>query len=376
MKDRCRQAASGAWYARATWTDPLTGHRRYRHVSAPTQAKCAAALITAIADGRSGRAAVSSPLTVGDLLRRWLESKRGRVRESTWTAYESRVRTRLLPVLGTLRLAKASPAAIQRAYVMLAEQGTGGSTFASCHRILHNAFALAEKQGMVPRNPVSLVDPPSYRAPEADVWTAADAGRFLAHAANEPVYGPLMALALYTGLRQGELLALRWRDIDLDTGVLRVRAAAYRGKLSEPKTTAGRRAVALSPDCLAMLRSHHAERARVNQTRPDCLLFSRPDGSILSYVTVRKRFLAAAEAAGVPPIRFHALRHTHATLMLQAAVHPKIVQERLGHSSIAITLDRYSHHAQSLQAPAALALDAAIRAKSVQHLPSGTEESA
>jgi integrase len=376
MKDRCRQADSGKWYARATWTDPLTGERRYKHVSAATQPKCAAALIAAIADGRAGRVERTAAMTVGDLLETWLAAKQGRVKPSSYTFYESYVRVHLTPAFGTIKLGRLTPSLIQRTYAELRQQGTSPSILTAMHRVLHNALALAERQEHIVRNPAALVEPPAYRSPEAAVWTAEQASRFLSWCDQEPMYGPLMALAVYTGMRQGELLALRWGDVDLSSGMLRVRASSYRGQIGEPKSAAGRRSIALSADALALLARHHAERQAVGQTGRDHLLFSRPDGTVLSFVTVRKRFIRGCEQASVPPIRFHGLRHTHATLMLAAGVHPKVVQERLGHSSIGITLDRYSHHVPGMQQAAAEALDATLRAKTVQNAPPPSPETA
>lgn len=376
MKDRCKQAASGAWYARATWTDPVTGERRYKHVSAPTQRKCADRLLSEIASGREGRSPRIVGMTVGALLDLWLTAQHGRVKTSTYTYYESRVRHHLRPRFGAMKLDRLTPATVQRVYARMADDGCSASIIASTHRILHSALTLAERQGSIQRNVASLVSPPRYTYPEAAVWTAEDAARFLAWCDTAPMYGPLCALALYTGLRQGELLALRWRDVDLDAAALRVVSASYRGVITTPKTAASRRAVALSPACVAVLSRHHALRAASNRVGPEDLLFSRPDGRVLSFVTVRKQFISGCAVAGVPPIRFHGLRHTHATLMLAAGVHPKVVQERLGHSSITVTMDRYSHHVSGLQAPAALALDATLRAKSVQHVPETSKETA
>ena len=283
MKDRCKQAASGMWYARATWTDPLTGERRFKHVTERTQAKCGAALVQVIADGRAGRIDRADTMTVAALLDTWLSAKRGRVRPSSYTYYESCVRTRIIPRLGKVRLHKLTPAVIQRVYREMDEDGMSASAITSTHRVLHNALAFAERQGYVARNPVSLAEPPQYRAPEAAVWTAEHAAAFLSWCDREPMYGPLMALALYTGLRQGELLAIRWSDVDLAAAVLRVRASSYRGTVGEPKTQSSRRSVVLSPACVEMLRRHHAEREAVGRARPADLAFSRPDGRLLSF---------------------------------------------------------------------------------------------
>ena len=367
MKDRCKQAASGMWYARPTWTDPATGERRFGHVSEPTQRKCADAYLQAVADGRAGRTAVRSVVTVSDVIDEWLAVKRGATKASGFRSYASLARNHLHPRFGRMKVARCTQQAIQRVYAEMLADGASAATVANVHRRLHDVFGLAERRGHVARNPVSLVDPPRHRPPEMETWTAAETDAILRWCATEPVYGPLIALGCYTGMRQGELLALRWGEVDLDGGTVRVRWTAHRGIVTEPKSAASRRSISLSTDCVAMLRAYHAERAALGAANRDHLVFSAFTGSLLSDCTLRRRLSLGCAAAGVRQIRFHGIRHTHATLLLEAGVHPKIVQERLGHASITITLDRYSHAVAGLQRQAAEALDGIIRAKRVQN---------
>ena len=177
-------------------------------------------------------------------------------------------------------------------------------------------------------------------------------------------------LALTTGMRQGELLALRWQDVDLDNGALAVRRTLTRDRagrvtIGEPKSASGRRSIALDSATVAALRRHkasqNARRLQWGEAWQDAdLVFDRGDGALLYHGVARDSFRRAAKRLGLPPIRFHDQRHTAATLMLAGGVHPKIVQERLGHSTVAMTLDRYSHVSMDMQRDAAERLERAL----------------
>ncbi|MCZ6535783.1 MAG: site-specific integrase [Chloroflexi bacterium] len=187
--------------------------------------------------------------------------------------------------------------------------------------------------------------------------------------ARETPYYSLFHTALYTGMRRGELLALRWKDVDLDKATLSVVRSIYRGSggdftVREPKTQRSRRLIALSPSLVMVLRDHQAERrARsilIGKTIPE-LIFSHLDGSPLDPSTVSHAFGKVIKKARVPSVRFHDLRHTHATLMMKQGINPKVVSERLGHSTVAMTLDLYSHVVPGLQEQAALRFDEGLQ---------------
>jgi integrase len=190
---------------------------------------------------------------------------------------------------------------------------------------------------------------------------------------EETIYHPLFHLAIYSGLRRSELLALRWKQIDVDMAVLYVVEVLHRlndGRIifDQPKSRNGRRPVSLSPDAVLSLRRHR-ERQEQEATllgvtiTGERLVFSQPDGSPLLPDSVSHAFTRIAQRAGINGVRLHDLRHTHATLMLQQGIHPKIVSERLGHGSIAITLDTYSHVVPGLQEAAAKRFDEAMLTK-------------
>ena len=194
-----------------------------------------------------------------------------------------------------------------------------------------------------------------------------DGVRVLLEIAKDTIYHPLIHLAVYTGMRRSELLALRWQSVDLDLATLSVVQVMHRLRggrfiFEPPKTAKSRRMVALSPTAVLALRAHKerqvSDKILMGSSLYDQdLVFCHPDGSPLKPDTVTHAFADLMSKARLPKIRFHDLRHTHASLMLKANVHPKIVSERLGHASVSITLDTYSHVAPGLQAAAALRFD-------------------
>ncbi|MDP6495788.1 MAG: site-specific integrase, partial [Dehalococcoidia bacterium] len=231
------------------------------------------------------------------------------------------------------------------------------------HRMLSEALGHGMKWGLVGRNVAQAVDPPRPVHSEMSTLDSERVRRFL-EAARATVYYPMWHLDVFTGVRRSELLGLRWKDIDLDMAALSVVQVIHRlrdGRIifQEPKTQKGRRQVALGPSAVLGLRAHRdcqqALRAALGAPLGDeDLVFSKPDGSPFLPDTVTHAFRRIADRVGLKGVRLHDLRHTHASLMLRQGVHPKIVQERLGHSTIAVTLDTYSHVTPGLQEAAAL----------------------
>jgi integrase len=291
------------------------------------------------------------------------------VRANTFANYELMVRVHLVPGLGARSLQKLTPAHVSGFYGDLLDgrtaKGTplGVKSVRNIHAILRKALGDAAEWGYMTRNPAERVKVP--RAPRANqhaakyqTWTQTEVRRFLAHVEDDELYS-LWTLAATTGMRRSELLGLRWRDIDLDGSRLSVvqTLVMVKGELifGEPKTKRSARVVHLDAGTVAVLRRHRIEtleRGLQTGTPVPDLVFTLDDEPIRPSLASR-RFPKLAQQAGLPRIRFHDLRHTWATLALANGIHPKIVSERLGHSSIAITLDTYSHVTGTLQADAA-----------------------
>ena len=220
------------------------------------------------------------------------------------------------------------------------------------HAVLHKALNQALKWGLVIRNVIDLVEKPRPKKKTFKTWSADEVNQFLSAVSDHRWY-PIYTLAIYTGMRQGEILGLHREDINLEKGVINVRhqVSAIRGQglvITEPKSEKARRPITLPSSALDILKSH----LELIDGGPG-LVFTTSTGRPNSPRNILRHFKVVIERTGLPEIRFHDLRHTHATLLLAAGVHPKIVQERLGHSQISLTLDTYSHVIPSLQTEAA-----------------------
>jgi len=249
------------------------------------------------------------------------------------------------------------------------EAGLTPATVRKIHSTLHKALTQAVADGLIPRNAAD-VKAPRPAPEEMQPLSEAEARAFL-DAARGVHFEPLYMLAISTGLRRGELLGLRWKDVDLERGTLRVGRAlvreAGRHVLGETKTRGGRRQISLTPRAINALKAHRKyqleERMRLSGLYEDRdLIFATSVGTpINSENLVKRSFKPLLKKAGLPEIRFHDLRHTCATLLLGRSVHPKIVQELLGHATIAVTLDTYSHYLPSMGDQASGAMEDALR---------------
>jgi integrase len=325
-----------------------------------------------------------SKLTVGEWLHEWLETaiKPPNKRLRTYETYKSVIERHLKPTLGHLRLQQLKPTDIKRYYN---EASLSPTTLEQHHTLLHSALKAAQLQGLVQRNVASLViGKPHRREGRDDVlrhcWEVEEARLFIA-AAKElgPQPAAFYTLALDTGARKGELCGLKWIDLDLDTGTLAiVRQLIKPGPdpIFGPLKSGESRTISIAPETVALLRRHKAHQAELKlATRTHyhdhSLMFAkewehlRRHGDTLGHPLQmnnigQNEYRRIIQAAGVRPIKFHGLRHTCATLLLQAGVPIKVVQERLGHKKIEITLNIYAHALPSMQQDAAAKLAALI----------------
>ncbi len=316
----------------------------------------------------------SSKITVGAfLLDEWLPARRAQLRDSTFEGYGSLIRVHVIPRIGGRRLQDVTAPALNKLYGdLLATGGRRGrnqggplapQTVRNIATVLHRALADAVRWGILARNPADAADPPAQarQGHRGSVWTAAEMSRFLEHVREDALY-PFYLTAAMTGARRGELLGLTWRRLDLDGARLAIESTvvmvAGQPAVSAPKTARSRRTVALDAGTVLVLRELRRAQAERRLLlgpayRDSDLVFCREDGEPIRPDTVGPRFKRLARAAGVPAIRFHDLRHSHATLALQAGVHPKVVSDRLGHASVAFTMDVYSASIPAMQADAA-----------------------
>jgi len=310
-------------------------------------------------------------ITVAEHLHRWLD---GYVKTNcsprTEDSYRSTCEIHLIPALGQLQLKQLSPAAIQKYYGQACEK-LSARTVHYHHRLLKESLKYAVRQGYLGRNVCDMVDAPKPVKVGMRTLTVAELESLL-DAANGSGYYPVIYTAVSTGLRSGELLGLRWRDIDLD--MLSISVSQVLSKrvgettFKEPKTQHSRRRVAMTPKLAAYLRGYQAERQELylmlgQPFTLDSLVFGHLDGgrpfdpSVLSHA-----FGKIAASAGLQGLRFHDLRHTFASLMLLRGAKPKVISEALGHSSVAFTMDTYSHIIEGMQEDAMALLDEVLPA--------------
>lgn len=342
-----------------------------------TRKEAADRLAKALSDGAAGIVYDDEGMTVGEYLDRWLkDSVRGSVRESTFDRDSYLVNNHLKPALGRRRLKALSPADVQTLYRSMLDAGLSPSTVNKAHTVLHKALRQAVRWSLVARNVTEAVKAPRPSSEEMRPLSAEETRRFLETARGDGLEA-LYVLAVTTGMRRGELLGLKWADVDLEGGAVSIRRTLMRtdnGKrvaLGEPKTKKSRRTVRLTPEARRVLREHLSRQLREIEILGDGygdegLVFTTQKGTPINPSNLRQRSLAPLlRKAGLPPIRFHDLRHTCATLLLSRNVHPKLVQEMLGHATVAITLDTYSHVLPGMGDRAAQAMQEALAANAL-----------
>ncbi|MGI6626708.1 MAG: tyrosine-type recombinase/integrase [Limnochordia bacterium] len=303
----------------------------------------------------------SSPLTTGQFLTEWAENLAS-VRLNTKNSYRNNIRLHVTPHIGHIKLQRLTPLDIQNLLSTLEKKELSPRTCQYVYSILRKGLKQALKWGLITFNPSDGVDRPLVPKHQIKPLSTEQAKLFLQTAKRlEDPYYALFVLAISTGMRSGELLGLQWEDVDFVNARLSVRHTLITSTktLAEPKTAKSRRVIELSDIAVSALKQHRRDQAEERLINPDWettynLVFSTRNGTPLDHSHLTQRhFHRILDEAGLPRIRFHDLRHSAATLLLQAGEHPKIVQEILGHSTIAMTLDTYSHVTPSMQKEAA-----------------------
>src|SRR5215218_3376766 len=342
----------GRWMARYT-VRTNNGPKR-KTVYGRTRAAASAKLAKAIADRDGGLIFDAGSLSVGDYLDRWLSnSVKDTVRERTYERYEEILRLHVKPALGQLKLKALTPAHVQDFYRDRLDNGFSPATVQKIYVILHKALSQAVSWSLVPRNAGEEAVRAPRPAPKEMRPLSPDEARRLLETAEGDRLEALYLLAIHTGMRQGELLGLKWENVDLAANAIRVHHTLLRTKgrvvLGEPKTKKSRRTVHLTGTASRALEEHLERQLKVMERLGDLyrdqgLVFTTEVGTPINPSNLRKRsFAPLLQKASLPRLRFHDLRHTCATLLLSKNIHPKYVQELLGHATVSITLDTYSH---------------------------------
>jgi len=367
-----KQTKSGRrWKVIVSGTDPATGKRKRHTPVFRTKREAERVEAKLKTELNEGTHVARQNLKFVGYAKEWLPAMKAQVRPSTWESYERNIRVHVIPRIGAISLQALTPTHLNKMYAdLLADgrrpgkgdrrgKGAGLSprTVAYIHTILHRCLGDAARDGLVQRNVAAVARPPKQGGSdktELRTWTPAELRAFLTHIEDDFRWWlyPVIHVAATTGMRRGEVLGLRWNRVDLDAGRVSIQetvvCVGHEVCFSKPKTHKGKRSVPLDPTTVAVLRALHKAQTTHSLDGSD-LVFRNDAGGPLDPESVSLVFNRRVKSSGLPRIRFHDLRHTFATLALQANVPLKVVSDILGHANISITGDCYSHVIPSMQ---------------------------
>jgi integrase len=366
------------WYVVTHYVDDLGRKRQRGHGGFATKREAERRLTHVLRELDTGDFVSPDDVTVGRyLLDVWLPSRKHQLKPTTYESYRSNIRLHVVPHIGKLKIQALTASHLDRMYSDLLTTGKqngdrGGLSARSVryiHTILRKALADALKKGRITRNVADAADPPKAGRPkEMPFWTPEQV-KTLFTAIEDDSLRALWRLLATTGMRRGEAVGLRWQDLDLDSGRLTIRQSVvtvgYRTEISTPKSEKSRRVIDLDSETVSVLRSHRAAQAATKLALgPDWTdsdrVFVHEDGRPLHPEVVSKRFSKLVEKADLPRITLHGLRHTHVAILAHTDVPVKVISERLGHATVAFTLDRYAHVLPGAQSEAAARFAAAV----------------
>jgi integrase len=377
MKGHLKERSPGHWAIIIDVPDPITGKRRrkwhsYKGTKRQAQVECAR-MISAL---QAGTYLEPSKTTLAQFLERWLEHIKSQVSPKSHSRYSELARKNIVPLLGSTILTKLRAEAIDSAYAKALasgrRDGKGGlspQTVTHMHRVLKKAIGQAVKWELLIRNPVDAASPPKAKRGKMNTYDLDQTAELIEAMRPTRMLVPTL-LAVLCGMRRGEIAALRWKNVDLTTGQIAILESAEqvgsKVRYKTPKSGKGR-TLALSASLVEELRAHRLRQAeellRVGIIlSDDTFVVAQADGTPLQPDTLTQDWFRKLAGTSLPRIRFHDLRHAHATHMLANGVHPKVASERLGHSKIGITLDLYSHVLPGMEADAAERVDVALQA--------------
>ncbi|GED34173.1 site-specific integrase [Brevibacillus centrosporus] len=349
-------AKKNPWYFEINYSDGGKYKKKKRR-GFKTKKEAEAAMTEMQNELNKGTYVEPSKMLYASFMADWLKDKQTKVQRRTLETYSGLVNNHILPVLGHIELSKLTPRQIQDLYNTLFETGRlSDENIQKVHTIINDSLNKAVGWEMVAKNVASVLDRPKARKKEMEVWEVDEAHTFLKVAEKDRYYVAFL-LALTTGMRQGEILGLRWKDVNLDTGVISItQTLSHDGKEMQvgAKTDSGNRTVAIDTETIRELRKL-AKRNKIEKLEAGPELFkdhglviSTTVGTPLTPRNLMRTFYRLIENADVKKIRFHDLRHTHATMLLKANVNPKIVAERMGWADIKM-IDRYAHVLPNIQ---------------------------
>lgn len=355
--------------------DP-SGKRRTRYVTVRGTKKAAQAeLIRLLSEIDNGTAVEPSKVTVAEYMRGWLDAS-AHLAPKTIERYRELAERQIIPHLGSIVLQKLRPQHIADWHAVLLRSGgragrpLAARTVGHAHRVLHSALARAAKLETLTRNVASVLTPPKVDAQEVEALTQSQIGEVLAKLQGHALYS-IVAVAIGTGMRRGELCALQWRDVDLDQATIDVNRSMEETnaglRMKAPKSRHGRRKITLPGHAVETLRTHRIRQIELRlalgagRLKPDDLVFSTEAGQPLHPDRLSQQWRRVAASLGLPPVTFHAFRHSHASALISAGLDILTISRRLGHGSPGITLSTYAHKFKNTDGGAAEAMDAAMR---------------
>lgn len=362
-----RTGARGTSYrARVEYPpDPLTGERRQRSKTFHTRKQAETELAKWLTEIDRGTALEPAKTTLAELLDRWFADEAPKTtRASTLVGYEITIRKHLKPALGSMLVQKLTVEQVERLYAQKRAEGLASSTIKKCHLRLSAALDLAVRWGLATRNVCQIAKPGKVTYKKPRVWTVEDGTAFLAVASQDGMH-PFWSLALESGMRRGELLGLRWSDVNWERSTIHVQqeVIALNGVpiIQEPKTPESRRTIRLSEQVMTELKRQKAQWAERKlgalEWADHDLVFCTASGKPINPAHVRRSFDRIVQRAGVPDITIHGMRHCHAVWLLRAGTPVKVVSERLGHKDITTTLNVYAAAMPDMQDHAIEVLD-------------------
>ncbi len=357
--------------------DPVTGERITQLVTVRGKRQDAERELTRLlAEADRGTHVDPDRITVAEFFRHWMQTDHD-LSAKTLERYNQLIEQQLIPHLGSVLLQKLKPAQVRTWHSTLLRAGgkdgrpLSARTVGHAHRVLHRGLERAVEAETLARNAAHAISPPKVQTVEIEALTAGEMAAVLKKLEGHPLH-PIVALALATGARRGELLALRWQDVDLAGGTVKVDRSLEETKaglrFKDPKTRHGKRKISIPASTAETLKAHRARQAEIRlqlgigKHETGALVFSQPDGSPLSPDNLSRDWRMAVKALKLPEVMFHALRHSHASALIASGLDVLTISRRLGHGSPVVTLTTYAHLFQKTDTAAADAIEAALKA--------------
>lgn len=361
------QRADGTWCATISVGYANDGKRKRRTIFGATKQVVQEKMRKLVNDASHMRGIAPQRIKVGDYMDRWLkDAAKVRVRPTTYANYERVIKNYIKPHLGGLQLGKLGALNIYALYASMAEDGKSAETIRLAHAVLHRALKQAVRWRLIPYNMGADVDRPKVTKVDIKPLTVVQVGSLL-ESARDDRFEALYVLAVTAGMRLGELFGLQWSDVDLAGRAIMVQHSLQELNgiltLAEPKTARGRRRIDLPQMTVDALIRHKGRMLAEGLASSNWVFCNTLGGPLRRSHFHFQQFKPLLKRAGLPDCRFHDLRHTSATLLLSQGIHPKVVQERLGHSQISVTLDTYSHVLPTMQVEAAGKFDSMLPRK-------------